>query len=71
MAVSLLKMHQIFMLAFAWLRVQGKVAQMLVVSQPPPWPSWCFSCRSKAPCPMLHAPRYFPPFALEYSKEMG
>ena len=31
-----LKMHQIFMLAFAGLRVEGEVAQVLVVSQPPP-----------------------------------
>ena len=36
MTVSLLKMHQIFMLAFAGLRVEGEVAQVLVVSQPPP-----------------------------------
>jgi len=36
MAVSLLKMHQTFMLAFAGLRVEGEVAQVLVVSQPPP-----------------------------------
>ena len=36
MAVSLLKLHQIFMLAFAGLRVEGEVAQVLVVSQPPP-----------------------------------
>ena len=36
MAVSPLKMHQIFMLAFAGLRVEGEVAQVLVVSQPPP-----------------------------------
>jgi hypothetical protein len=36
MAVSLLKIHQMFMLAFAWLRVEGEVAQVLVVSQPPP-----------------------------------
>jgi hypothetical protein len=36
MAVSLLKMHQIFMLAFAGLRVEEEVAQVLVVSQPPP-----------------------------------
>ena len=36
MAVSFLKMHQIFMLAFAGLRVEGEVAQVLVVSQPPP-----------------------------------
>jgi len=36
MAVSLLEMHQIFMLAFAGLRVEGEVAQVLVVSQPPP-----------------------------------
>ncbi|MBE9534808.1 MAG: hypothetical protein IMF03_07390 [Proteobacteria bacterium] len=36
MAVWLLKMHQIFMLAFARLRVEGEVAQVLVVSQPPP-----------------------------------
>jgi len=36
MAVSLLEMHQIFMLAFAGLRVEGDVAQVLVVSQPPP-----------------------------------
>jgi hypothetical protein len=36
MAVSLLKVHQIFMLAFAGLRVEGEVAQVLVVSQPPP-----------------------------------
>ncbi|MBW2624684.1 MAG: hypothetical protein JRC54_00580 [Deltaproteobacteria bacterium] len=36
MAVSLLKMHQIFMLAFAGLRLEGEVAQVLVVSQPPP-----------------------------------
>ncbi len=36
MAVSLLKMHQIFMLAFAGLRVEGEVAQVLVVPQPPP-----------------------------------
>ena len=36
MAVSLLKMHQIFMLAFVGLRVEGEVAQVLVVSQPPP-----------------------------------
>ena len=35
MAVSLLKMHQIFMLAVARLRVKGEVAQVLVVSQPP------------------------------------
>ena len=33
--VSLLKMHQIFMLAFAGLRVEEEVAQVLVVSQPP------------------------------------
>ncbi|MES0397818.1 MAG: hypothetical protein ABUK17_09760 [Syntrophobacteria bacterium] len=31
-----MKMHQIFMLAFAGLRVEGEVAQVLVVSQPPP-----------------------------------
>ena len=37
MAVSLLKMHQIFMLAFTGLRVEGEGAQVLVVSQPPPW----------------------------------
>jgi hypothetical protein len=36
MGVSLLKMHQIFMLAFARVRVEGKEAQLLVVSQPPP-----------------------------------
>ena len=36
MAVSLLEMHQIFMLAFAGLRVEGEIAQVLVVSQPPP-----------------------------------
>ncbi len=36
LAVSLLKMHQIFMLAFAGLIVEGGVAQVLVVSQPPP-----------------------------------
>ena len=36
MAVSLLKMHQIFMLAFAGLRVEKEEAQVLVVSQPPP-----------------------------------
>jgi len=36
MAVSLLKMHQIFMLAFTGLRVEGEGAQVLVVSQPPP-----------------------------------
>jgi len=36
MAVSLLKMHQIFMLAFVGLRVEGEVAQVLVVSQTPP-----------------------------------
>ena len=36
MAVSLLKIHQIFMLTFAGLRVERKVAQVLVVSQPPP-----------------------------------
>jgi hypothetical protein len=36
MAVSLLKIHQIFMLAFAGLRGEGEVAQVLVVSQPPP-----------------------------------
>ena len=36
MAVSLLEMHQIFMLAFAGLRVEGEVAQVLFVSQPPP-----------------------------------
>jgi hypothetical protein len=36
MAVSLLEMHQIFMLAFAGLRVEGEVAQVLVVSQPVP-----------------------------------
>ena len=36
MAVSLLKMYQIFMLAFAGLRVEAEVAQVLVVSQPPP-----------------------------------
>jgi hypothetical protein len=36
MAVSLLKMHQIFMLAFAGIRVEGQVAQVFVVSQPPP-----------------------------------
>jgi len=29
-------MHQIFMLAFAGLRVEGEEAQVLVVSQPPP-----------------------------------
>jgi hypothetical protein len=32
MAVSLLKMHQIFMLALAGLREEGEVAQVLVVS---------------------------------------
>ncbi len=37
MAVSLLKIHQILMLAFAGLIVEEEVAQMLVVSQPPPW----------------------------------
>ncbi|MBE9533728.1 MAG: hypothetical protein IMF03_01915 [Proteobacteria bacterium] len=31
-----MKMHQIFMLAFAGLRAEGEVAQVLVVSQPPP-----------------------------------
>ncbi len=36
MEVSPLKMHQIFMLALAGLRVEGEVAQVLVVSQPPP-----------------------------------
>ncbi len=36
MAVSLLKIHQIFMLAFAGLRAEGEEAQVLVVSQPPP-----------------------------------
>jgi hypothetical protein len=36
MAVYLLRKHQIFMLAFAGLRVEGKVAQVLVVPQPPP-----------------------------------
>jgi len=36
-AVSLLKIHQILMLAFAGLIVEEEVAQMLVVSQPPPW----------------------------------
>ena len=36
MAVSLLIVHQIFMLAFAWLRVEREAAQVLVVSQPPP-----------------------------------
>jgi hypothetical protein len=36
MAMSLLKMRQIFMLAFSRLRVEGEVAQVLVVSQPPP-----------------------------------
>ena len=36
MAVSLLKMHQIFMLTFVGLRVEGEVAQVLVVSQTPP-----------------------------------
>ncbi len=34
MAVSLLKIHQIFMLAFAGLRAEGEEAQVLVVSQP-------------------------------------
>jgi hypothetical protein len=32
MAVSLLKMHQIFMLALTGLRVGGEVAQVFVVS---------------------------------------
>ncbi len=36
MAVSFLEMHQIFLLAFAGLRVVGEVALVLVVSQPPP-----------------------------------
>jgi len=36
MAVLPLRMHQIFMLAFAGLRVEGEEAQVLVVSQPPP-----------------------------------
>lgn len=36
MAVFILKMHQIFMLARAWLGVEEEVAQVLVVSQPPP-----------------------------------
>ena len=36
MAVYLLRKHQIFMLAFAGLRVEGEVAQVLVVPQPPP-----------------------------------
>jgi hypothetical protein len=36
MAVSPLKMHHIFMLACAELRVEGEVSQVLVVSQPPP-----------------------------------
>ncbi|MDH3930134.1 MAG: hypothetical protein OEV22_19580 [Deltaproteobacteria bacterium] len=31
-----MKMHQIFMLAFAGVRVEGEVAQVLVVSQAPP-----------------------------------
>jgi hypothetical protein len=35
MAVSILKMHQIFLLAFAGLKVEGEVAQVLVVSQTP------------------------------------
>ncbi len=36
MAVYLLRKHQIFMLAIAGLRVEGEVAQVLVVPQPPP-----------------------------------
>ena len=36
MAVYLLRKHQIFMLALAGLRVEGGVAQVLVVPQPPP-----------------------------------
>gem|GEM_PF-2077405 len=53
MAVSLLKMHQIFMLAFARLRVEGEVAQVLVVPQPPPLACvahnifWGNSCKTK------------------------
>jgi hypothetical protein len=31
-----LRKHQIFMLALAGLRVEGEVAQVLAVSQPPP-----------------------------------
>jgi hypothetical protein len=35
MAVYLLRKHQIFMLALVGLRVEGEVAQVLVVPQPP------------------------------------
>jgi hypothetical protein len=55
MAVSPLKMHQIFMLAFAGLRVEGEEAQVLVVSQPPPLAflvfllsDWCEACATSA-----------------------
>ncbi|MDH3557333.1 MAG: hypothetical protein OES18_15935 [Deltaproteobacteria bacterium] len=48
-------MHQIFMLAFVGLRVEGEVAQVLVVSQPPPLAflvfllsDWCEACATSA-----------------------
>ena len=48
MAVSLLEMHQIFMLAFAGLKVEGEEAQVLVVSQPPPLVFLVFILSSQA-----------------------
>jgi len=66
MAVSPLKMHQIFMLALAGLRVEGEVAQVLVVLQPPPfWPSWCFiwvTGGRPVPLPQLWAGEPLAPF---------
>ena len=56
MAVSLLKIHQILMLAFAGLIVEEEVAQMLLVSQPPPLAflvfllsDWWEACATSAP----------------------
>ena len=65
MAVSLLKMHQIFMLAFAGLRVEGEVAQVLVVSQPPPLAFLVFllsDWRRPVPLPQLWVGEPLAPF---------
>jgi hypothetical protein len=65
MAVPLLKMHQIFMLAFAGLRVEGAVAQVLVVLQPSPLAFLVFLLPSVF---CLLIPLLFPKFAIRNSK---
>jgi hypothetical protein len=58
-------MHQIFMLAFAGLRVEGEVAQVLVVSQPPPLAFLVFLLSSVlCPLPSVFASPRLLPYAL-------